>query len=40
VDAADVLVGLATQVKPSLLLVNGHFAPGPTACQLIGKVAW
>ena len=37
-DWFDVLVGLATQVKPPLLVVNGHLAVGPTACQLMGSV--
>ncbi len=33
------LVGLVLQVKPPLLLVHGHRAPGPTACQFIGRLA-
>jgi hypothetical protein len=32
--------GPLVQVKPPLLFVNGHFTPGPTACQFMGSVAW
>ena len=40
-------VGLDLQMNPPLavplvlpiVLVNGHFDPGPTACQLMGRLA-
>jgi hypothetical protein len=33
------LLGPVVQPKPPLDVVNGHTAPGPTACQLFGNLA-